>query len=107
VLWARSGNLDTGRSAELPVTAMTLHNAGSVTGDWTSSDIDNHQTNEWNGFRELSPDELDALAESIVEQVRRRGPFLTMSEFVNRQIGPESDLTRMGALEQAIEVSGV
>ncbi|MCX6877763.1 MAG: hypothetical protein NTW21_28720 [Verrucomicrobia bacterium] len=63
--------------------------------------------NRWNGFRQLTNAELDTLARRIVDEVKNRGPFLSMSEFVNRRIGADSELTRRGALEAAIEASGI
>lgn len=57
----------------------------------------------WNSGCELTRDELEALAEGIVREVKRRGPFLSLAEFVNRRIGPESDLTLKGAIQAAID----
>lgn len=62
----------------------------------------------WSGFRELNEAEIERLAEAIVEEVRARGPFLSMAEFVNRRIGPASDeRSTAGALEAAIRNSGI
>jgi len=60
----------------------------------------------WMGTREYTDAELQTLAEKIVEQVRLRGPFLSMAEFVNRRLGSESDdMAQRGALQQAIDKS--
>ncbi|MEP4079536.1 hypothetical protein [Haloferula sp.] len=60
----------------------------------------------WNGFREISDEELDELAVGIVEEVRARGPFRSFADFVNRD--PESDdidHQRMGAMQAALDRS--
>jgi hypothetical protein len=61
----------------------------------------------WNSYRKLSPAEIDTLAEEIVEEVRARGPFLSMSEFVNRRIGGGGDFSLKGALQAAIDRSSI
>jgi hypothetical protein len=104
-LWAKSGLLATTPSSSIPIPAMTLHNGSSTTGTFTVANIDDQAANQWNGYREFSEADIDALATKIVEQVRLRGPFLSMSEFVNRRLGPDSALTRTGALQNAIDDS--
>jgi Tfp pilus assembly protein PilX len=56
----------------------------------------------WLGAREYTDAELQLLAEKIVEQVRQRGPFLSLSDFVNRRIGT-GETAQRGALQQAID----
>ncbi len=61
---------------------------------------DGNQT--WSGVRFLDDEQLRLLAEKCVEQVKRRGPFLNFSEFVNRRLSND-DLGLMGALQSAID----
>ena len=57
---------------------------------------------ELSGFRGLDYAQIQDLAEKIVEQVRLRGPFLSLSEFVNRQLSNNEDLALAGAVQSAI-----
>ena len=61
----------------------------------------------WNGYRNLTPDEIKKLAEEIVAEVRTRGPFLSMSEFVNRRLGSAGGLSNAGAIQAALDRSNV
>lgn len=60
------------------------------------------KASEYAGFRSLSDDDIADLAEKVVEQVKLRGPFLSLSEFVNRQLSNKEDLALAGALQTAI-----
>lgn len=106
-LWAKSVQLEELTPTGIPLLPMALGNGGPVGGGGEFARIDDPRTNDWNGHRELSEEELDRLAARIVDEVRERGPFLSMSEFVNRRLGPDSELTRMGALESAIKEAGI
>lgn len=63
------------------------------------------------GFRDLDETEIDRLAEAIVDQVRARGPFLGLADFVNRSLLPKesqgTDIGALGALQAAIEAAGL
>jgi hypothetical protein len=56
----------------------------------------------WTGVRFLTDAQLRLLAEKCVEQVKRRGPFVNFSEFINRRLSNDS-LGIMGALQSAID----
>jgi type II secretory pathway pseudopilin PulG len=58
----------------------------------------------WNGFRELSDQDIETLAEQIVVEVRKRGPFQSMGEFVNRRLANDETGLK-GALQTAIDNS--
>lgn len=61
---------------------------------------DGNQT--WSGVRFLTDEHLKLLAEKCVEQVKKRGPFLNFSEFINRRLS-DDELGVMGALQSAID----
>lgn len=56
----------------------------------------------WTGFRELNQEEVREIAEAIVEEVRERGPFLTLGEFVNRKLD-NSEQGGSGTLQAALD----
>lgn len=58
----------------------------------------------WIGWRELDADELDKLASAIVDEVKARGPFRSMAEFVNRDPSASNiEHRRKGPLQAAID----
>ncbi len=64
----------------------------------------------FSGFRRLTDSELDQLATEIVKQVRLRGPFVSLAQFVNRSLGDlrrQPTQTRCGPLQYAIDESGL
>ena len=71
--------------------------------------VTNKSTREqrWRGYRTLGEDEIDRLAQAIVEVVKERGPFLSLADFVNRRPGSDIQRALRGALQEAIDRSGV
>lgn len=61
------------------------------------------KASEYTGFRTLSDDQIKDLAENVVEQVRLRGPFLSLSEFVNRELTSNKDRALAGAIQTALD----
>ena len=73
----------------------------------TSGDV-----NAWNNFRELTDAEIDQLAAAVVREVRDRGPFMSLADFVNRRLLDSNDANLRqhglkGALQAAIDRSGI
>lgn len=62
---------------------------------------------QWIGRRVLSEAEITELATAIVREVRRRGPFLSLADFVNRRVGPDPVLARAGAIQSALDSEDV
>jgi Tfp pilus assembly protein PilX len=74
-------------------------------GEWTADRLADDNA-AWSGKRTLREREIDRLAEAIVAEVRRRGPFLSLADFVNRRLAND-ETGRMGALQAAIEAAGL
>ena len=60
----------------------------------------------WQGFRTIDDAAIRNLAEGIVEEVKERGPFLSLGEFVNRRI-EKSGAGLAGAIQTAINRAGL
>jgi hypothetical protein len=91
---AWSVQLDTVSGGETPSTRTT------VTG---TSNFDIGNNPQLGSFRRISDSQITAIAEEIVNQVKLRGPFLSLSEFVNRQLVVDDiELARAGAIEAAL-----
>lgn len=84
------------------VSQTSLPNAVPFTSGQISTP--NQPEDQWKGSRELTDAEIDELATAIVEQVKLRGPFLSLSEFINRRLdGSDTDLALKGALQAALD----
>lgn len=57
----------------------------------------------WRGWRNLSEQELDDLATEIVKEVKERGPFRSLAEFVNRNPGGNKAQQTKGCLQAALD----
>ncbi len=70
-------------------------------GNFTGTDL------LWNSYRTLDGGEIETLAELIVGEIRERGPFLSVAEFVNRRLGNGGELTQRGAIQAALDRSNI
>ena len=68
----------------------------------------------WGGYRSLTDAEIETLATQVVAEVRRRGPFLSLADFVSRRLEPVDPATaayahpgNLGTLQAAIENAGL
>lgn len=64
------------------------------------------QNNVGSGYRTLDATELNALATEIVTQVRAQGPFVSLADFINRELS-DGDEGLMGPLQEAINDAGL
>ena len=64
------------------------------------------QNNEGSGYRTLDESELNKLATEVVAQVRAKGPFVSLADFINRELST-GDEGLMGPLQKAINDAGL
>ena len=98
-------NLDgssTAGSGTSSITRSLLPGEGGSTSVGASTD-----DKAWNGFRALTDAEIDRLAGEIVKQVRERGPFLSMSDFINRRLNKSDTQNYAGVMQTAIDDAGI
>ena len=67
---------------------------------------DGGMASAWGEVRMLEAESIRKLAEEMVEQVRKRGPFLSMSDFINRRL-EQGENGLKGALQAAIDATDI
>ena len=67
------------------------------------SDSGEDEGDGWRWFRSLNDSDIQELAENIVEEVRLRGPFMSMADFVNRRLNSKQEYAYSGTLQAAID----
>jgi Tfp pilus assembly protein PilV len=69
------------------------------------SDI--RSANQWTGRRTFTDSDIEALAKALVREIRKRGPFLSLADFVNRRVDYDKNLAKAGALQSALDADDV
>ena len=87
-------------AADVPVSGLLTPMDTIASGNGS---IDTNTESQWVGRRILTDAEIEALAKSIVKEVRKRGPFLSLADFVNRRVGTDTELARAGAVQSALD----
>ena len=110
--------------ALLAGTRFLNHPAGGENGDAmfprsleqptaSASPVTGIGADSFSGYRRLTAQQIDTVAEEMVKQVRQRGPFVSLSHFVNRalidlstRVPSSMMLSRSGALQAALDIGG-
>ncbi|MEO5713736.1 MAG: hypothetical protein ABIT37_09640 [Luteolibacter sp.] len=58
---------------------------------------------QWVGRRVMTDAEITELAKAVVKEVRKRGPFISLADFINRRPGSDKALARSGAIQSALD----
>ena len=74
-----------------------------------SDESNEGENDDWEGYRILTEIQIGTLATEIVDQIKSRGtPFLSLAEFVNRDLSDTSGTDwRAGILQRAIDAAGL
>ncbi|MDA9260491.1 hypothetical protein N9P58_01360 [Puniceicoccaceae bacterium] len=77
----------------------------TIAGDPNPRSADPYDFNSLGAHKRFTDEQIGALAVEIVNQIKQRGPFLSLSEFVNRQLTADSSagsLALAGTIEAAL-----
>ena len=99
-----TGTESTGTSKGIPVPSLFSPENQIAKGADLNDVVSSAQ---WVGRRVLDDGEVTALAKAIVKEVRKRGPFTSLADFVNRRPGTDGDLARSGAIQSALDSNDV
>ncbi|WOO43299.1 hypothetical protein [Rubellicoccus peritrichatus] len=98
-----ANSVDSNALNEAPISARAYPILPESGGDISVPEV-------WSALRSLDQNEIDILANAIVAEVKRRGPFLSLADFVNRRLVANSDgnvdqdwLGLKGTLQAAID----
>jgi hypothetical protein len=58
---------------------------------------------QWRGYRRLNHHEIEQLSTELVGEIRRRGPSLSMADFINRRLSSDKQLALRGSLQAALD----
>ena len=96
-------------STKLGAKSSFSYPRSSIAGD-QASDSGSKESNslfpdaaEFAGHRVLTDVQIDALAEEIVSEIKKRGPFLSLAEFVNRQLTTDKELALASTIQKALD----
>lgn len=81
-----------------PVTGLLAANGNLAKPTGNLQDPD-----QWTGYRSVNDAQIGTLATELVAEIKERGPFLSLSDFVNRRPGSNNDFAHQGTLQAAIE----
>jgi hypothetical protein len=102
--------LDRSGRTLLDKTTLSSYPRSSIAGDRATNSNSQEsnpafpQAAEFAGHRVLTDEQIDALAEEIVKEIRKRGPFLSLAEFVNRRLDANAkDLAIASAIQKALD----
>jgi len=99
---ACNGTTRSWESGKNPLAALLVPKGSAADSDQLT---DPSSENQWTGYRDPSDKELQELADAMVEEVRKRGPFLSLADFINRRLVTDPDLASRGALQAALDRS--
>lgn len=106
---------DSGGDTEIYFSRFAVASSDDTRNDKTLLRLEDGENRyRWSDLRKLRAatsatgnSDIRNLARQIIVQVKKRGPFLNMSEFVNRRLSSNQELGTVGALQAAIDAAGL